>query len=200
MAATWELENELVAQGYPLVAGADEAGRGPLAGPVVAAVVVFSPEVRPLGFDDSKVLSPRLRRELLPVICREALAVGIGVVDSILIDQVNILQATRLAVARAWERLRVKPDFLLLDALKLPELLVPQRGVIDGDALSCSIAAASIVAKEYRDKLMIHYGKKYPLYNFASHKGYPTREHRELLAAHGPCPLHRKSFQGVAGQ
>lgn len=200
MAATWELENELVAQGYPLVAGADEAGRGPLAGPVVAAVVVFSPEVRPLGFDDSKVLSPRLRRELLPVICREALAVGIGVVDNILIDQVNILQATRLAVIRAWERLRVKPDFLLLDALKLPDLLVPQRDVIDGDALSCSIAAASIVAKEFRDKLMIHYGKKYPLYNFASHKGYPTREHRELLAVHGPCPLHRKSFQGVAGQ
>lgn len=190
-------EEAAYAQGYRWIAGLDEVGRGTLAGPVVAAAVLFRPETVITGLRDSKQLSPQQRDSLYPIILQEAAAVAVGVVEAAVIDQINILQATRLAMQRAIEQLTIQPDYLLLDAITLPLVPIPQRPIIKGDQLSISIAAASIVAKVTRDRLMSRYHEEYPQYNFLAHKGYGTLEHRRQIREHGPCQIHRKTFRGV---
>lgn len=200
--ADWEREKELWRAGYYLVAGCDEVGRGPLAGPVVAAVVAFTGPLA-LELHDSKALSPQRRQQLSKVIWRQAAAVGLGVVDNRTIDRINILNATKLAMGRAWDNLGPpKPDYLLVDALA-PESLaakVKLEAIIKGDSRQASIAAASIIAKVYRDGLMACYHATYPHYNFSQNKGYPTREHYQALRDYGCCPLHRRTFRGVVNE
>ena len=191
-------EDEAYCRGYEAVAGLDEAGRGPLAGPVVAAAVILPRRVRIRGLDDSKLLAPSVRVRLFRDIARRAVGLSIGVASEREIDAITIAAATRLAMTRALRGLTDQPDFLLLDALTLPGARFPQRPVIKGDGLSISIAAASILAKVARDKLMHEYHRRYPCYNFSSHKGYATAEHLRLLALHGPCPAHRRTFQPVS--
>jgi ribonuclease HII len=181
------------------VAGLDEAGRGPLAGPVVAAAVVFPEGLLITGVMDSKQLSEDQRDRLYTEIMSAAVAHGIGIVDERTIDEVNILQATIIAMERALNCIMPLPDHLLLDALILPRITIPQQAVIKGDCRSHSIAAASILAKVTRDRLMRDLHERYPQYNFQNHKGYGTKEHIELIRRHGPCDAHRKSFQPVAG-
>ena len=183
--------------GYRYIAGLDEAGRGPLAGPVVAAAVILPRRCGLPGLNDSKQVGESERVRLFAEIVRRAAGVGIGAATEMEIDRLNILQATRLAMRRALQALPLQPDFLLLDALTLSGLSIPQRSIIKGDGLSCSIAAASIVAKVTRDRLMVEYHRWYPQYNFAEHKGYGTPEHLRLLRQHGPCPIHRCSFAPV---
>jgi ribonuclease HII len=183
--------------GYRLVAGLDEAGRGPLAGPVVAAAVVLPRRCLLAGLNDSKQLTEAERERLYDEILQRALGVGVGRASEREIDAMNILEATRLAMGRAIQALPAVPDYLLLDALELPAIHLPQRAVIKGDTLSVSIAAASIVAKVTRDRLMGEYHRQYPQYNFQAHKGYGTAEHLRMLAAHGPCAIHRRSFRPV---
>lgn len=183
--------------GYEAIAGLDEAGRGPLAGPVVAGIVILPRRVTLRGLNDSKQVPEPERERLYRLIVRKAVAVGVGAATEREIETLNILQATRLAMCRAIEGLAVSPDFLLLDALRLPTVRVPQRPIIKGDAFSVSIAAASIVAKVTRDRLMCEYHERYPYYNFRSHKGYATPEHLRLLDRHGPCPAHRQTFRPV---
>ena len=208
-------EERLWQQGYRLVAGIDEVGRGPLAGPVVAAAVILSPESRLswlLQVRDSKRLAPRKREFLSSCIQREALAVGVGVVPPDTIDACGIVAATRLAMRLAVEKLAPEPcqglarplssqgqapDFLLIDWITMPELDIPQRSITRGDNLSRSIAAASIVAKVCRDRLMMEYDSLYPGYGFARNKGYPTTEHLAKLRRLGCCPIHRASFAPV---
>lgn len=192
------VESEARRQGLNLIAGVDEAGRGPLAGPVVAAAVILSEELFFPGLNDSKLVSPGRRETLYEQITSQALAwsVGFGTVPEI--DALNILQATRLAMRRAVTSLTVSPDLCLLDALHLDGLECPQQVLIGGDRLSQSIAAASIIAKVTRDRLMLEMDKVYPGYGFARHKGYATPEHYRTLAEKGCCPLHRKSFRPVA--
>jgi len=180
-----------------LIAGLDEAGRGPLAGPVVSAVVILPRRFGIAGLNDSKQVVPAERERLYRHIVKRAV-VAIGLATEREIDTVNILQATRLAMFRALQALPVTPDFLLLDAVSLPSVRLPQRPIIKGDAFSISIAAASIVAKVSRDRLMRDYHRRYPEYNFHSHKGYGTPEHLRLLAVHGPCEAHRQTFRPVA--
>jgi len=194
---TKEFEQEARRCGYRRIAGLDEAGRGPLAGPVVAAAVVLPFGCRLAGVDDSKQLSEAERERLYAVILATAVAVGVGSADSCEIDSINILEATRLAMRRAVESLTPVPDFLLLDAVTLAGVAIPSRPIIKGDALSLSIAAASIVAKVTRDRIMTAYHDTFPRYNFLSHKGYCTEEHLRHLAEHGPCPIHRRSFAPV---
>ena len=172
----------------------DEAGRGPLAGPVVAAAVILNPGKKILGVDDSKKLSPSKRQRLKMEIEEKAVAVSVGIVDVETIDRINILEATKLAMKKALEGLEPAADFVLIDALTLPDLTVAQYPIIKGDALSASIAAASIVAKETRDDMMRVYGELYPEYGFAKHKGYGTKDHIDAIRAYGPSPLHRRSF------
>lgn len=188
-------EREAYAAGFRRIAGIDEVGRGPLAGPVVAAAVVLEPEYDLKGVRDSKELSGRQREKLFEKIQDEAVDIGIGVVEAGLIDRINILQATILAMEEAIKALRVFPDYLLIDALSLPRVLLPQKALIKGDTLSVSIAASSIIAKVTRDRMMCEYHERYPHYNFLSHKGYPTEEHRQALVRFGPCDIHRKTFQ-----
>jgi len=190
-------ERILAALGYARVAGVDEAGRGPLAGPVVAAAVVLPLSGDLEGVDDSKRLSPAQREDLYHRILAEALDVGVGMANREEIDRLNILGATRMAMARAVARLKHRPDFLLVDGHLLPHLPIPGRAVPRGDRICTSIAAASIVAKVTRDRLMADYHRQYPHYGFLRHKGYPTREHLEQLRRHGPSPIHRRSFRGV---
>ncbi len=194
---TKDFEQEARRCGYRRIAGLDEAGRGPLAGPVVAAAVVLPFGCRLAGVDDSKQLSESERERLYAAILKTAVAVGIGSADSCEIDSLNILEATRLAMRRAVESLTPGPDFLLLDAVTLPAVLIPSRPIIKGDALSLSIAAASIVAKVTRDRIMAAYHDSFPRYNFLSHKGYCTEEHLRQLAEHGPCAIHRRTFAPV---
>lgn len=189
-----ELEQLLHARGYTRVAGLDEAGRGPLAGPVCAAAVVFRPGTRIDDVNDSKQVAPELREELYEKIMEQAVAVGVGLACAEEIDAVNILQATKLACRRALRQLKVLPDYLLLDALRLESLTTPQESLIKGDARSFSIAAASIIAKVTRDRLMARYAAEYPDYGFDQHKGYGTPFHRSALTRHGPSTLHRRSF------
>lgn len=184
--------------GYRLVAGADEAGRGPLAGPVVAAAVILPRRCVLRGLNDSKQVAEHERERLYAEITDRALALGVGQVSPQEIDRLNILEATRLAMRRAIQALSLRPDFLLADALALPGLSVPQRPIIKGDGLSVSIAAASIIAKVTRDRVMLDYHRRFPHYNFHVHKGYPTPEHLRLLAEHGPCDIHRRSFRPVS--
>lgn len=179
------------------VAGVDEAGRGPLAGPVVAAAVVIDPGRRIAGLADSKRLPPERRAELLDLIHARALAVGVGVVDPDTIDRINILRATRQAMLEALGRLDLKPDLVITDFVALAGIPCPQRNLVEGDARCASVAAASIVAKVTRDRLMRAADALYPLYGFARHKGYATTEHLDALDRHGPCAIHRRSFAGV---
>jgi len=193
-------EERLWQQGYRFVAGIDEVGRGPLAGPVVAAAVILSPESRLswlLQVRDSKRLAPRKREFLSSCIQREALAVGVGVVPPETIDACGIVAATRLAMRLAVEKLAQFPDFLLIDWITMPELDIPQRSITRGDNLSRSIAAASILAKVHRDRLMMEYDSLYSGYGFARNKGYPTTEHLAKLRCLGCCPIHRASFAPV---
>ncbi len=190
-------ERVLQRSGYQRVCGLDEAGRGPLAGPVVAGAVILPFPCSLVGVRDSKALSPCQRDNLFPQITREALAVGIGIVDADVIDRINILQATYVAMRMALAQLHLSPDYLLIDALTLPLTPVPQRGIIRGDQRSVSIAAASIIAKVTRDRLMCDDHHRFPQYRFDIHKGYPTTAHLNSIKKYGPCPLHRKTFRGV---
>ncbi|HEV2274009.1 MAG TPA: ribonuclease HII [Acidobacteriaceae bacterium] len=183
--------------GASLVAGVDEVGRGALFGPVVAAAVILPEGCRIPGLRDSKQLIPDDRERFARIIERKALAFAIEEVDSETIDRVNIYQATRLAMSAAVNRLTPAPDHLLIDAMRL-DLAFAQTSIIYGDSLSISIAAASVVAKVYRDRRMRELDREYPQYGLASHKGYSTPEHKRALLAHGPCPLHRRSFFPVA--
>jgi ribonuclease HII len=187
-------ERGLWESGLRRVAGVDEAGIGPLAGPVVAAAVVLEPGVRIRGIDDSKKLTAEERRTLLDEIRARAQGIGVGVAEVSEIDALNIYHAGLLAMRRAVLSLPVKPEFILSDARVIPEVPCPQEGVIHGDANCFSIAAASIVAKTHRDSLMEELDLAYPQYGFARHKGYSTPEHRRALLSHGPCPIHRQSF------
>lgn len=197
MAPTDEFEQEARRRGYRRVAGVDEAGRGPLAGPVVAAAVIWPLRVPSIGICDSKQLLPEERERVYHLILERARGVGVGLADASEIDRLNILEATRLAVVRALAGLSPPPDYVLTDALTLPSVSLPLRPIIKGDQLSLSIAAASIVAKVTRDRLMVEYHEQYPQYNFLSHKGYGTPEHLRLLAQFGPSPIHRLSFRPV---
>lgn len=183
--------------GVARVAGIDEAGRGPLAGPVVAAAVIIAPERRIKGLADSKLLPPERREELFHVIQERALAVGVGVVDHETIDRINILQATRQAMAGALAALAVTPELVITDFVVLAGLPCPQRNLVAGDRRCASVAAASIIAKVTRDRMMVAVDAQFPEYGFARHKGYATPEHLAALDKHGPCPIHRRSFSGV---
>jgi ribonuclease HII len=199
-------ENSLFMQGFKLVAGLDEAGRGPLAGPVVAAVAVLNPEIlldsvkleKLKGINDSKKISAKKREELFDIIKENFFEIGVGVVNHQTIDRINILQATFLAMKMALGNLKSKPNILLVDGkFPIPNLSLRQEAIINGDALIFSIAAASIVAKVTRDRLMDEYDKKYPQYGFAKHAGYGTKFHMEALKQFGPCEIHRKTFKPV---
>lgn len=187
-------ENEVNNKGFRAIAGIDEAGRGPLAGPVVAAAVILNPERQILGLNDSKKLSEKMRETLYEEIMKYALSVGIGFATCEEIDEINILQATKRASVRAVESLEITPDALLLDALKLEKLKMPQWSFIKGDQRSVSIAAASIIAKVTRDHYMKRLSKIYPSYGFEMHKGYGTERHYEALRLYGMTPEHRRSF------
>lgn len=192
----WSWERELWRRGYRLVAGVDEAGRGPLAGPVVAAAVILPPGLDLPGVDDSKRLGPQARAEAYRRIRRVALAVGVGHASPREIDRLDILRATHEAMRRAIRRLRLRPDAVLVDGRQpIPGLDLPQQAVVGGDGRSVSIAAASIVAKVWRDRLMAAVHLRFPQYGFDRHKGYPTPEHREALARWGETPLHRRRFR-----
>ena len=190
----WEFENNCFAQGYRIVCGVDEAGRGPLAGPVCAAAVILPPNIDIPGLNDSKKLSDKKRRELYPIIKEKALAYGIAFADHNEIDEINILQATYLAMERAIAQLAVKPDIALIDGNRAKDFGLPVQTVVHGDSLSASIAAASVLAKVTRDNLMLEMAEKYPGYGFEIHKGYGTKAHYAALEAMGACPIHRMTF------
>ncbi|MCI4625786.1 MAG: ribonuclease HII [Candidatus Magnetoovum sp. WYHC-5] len=184
--------------GYAVkVAGIDEAGRGPLAGPVVAGAVVFSKGTYIDRIDDSKKLLPSVREELFWEIICKAEDFGIGIVGEAIIDKVNILKATKIAMQEAICDLKQLPGLLLIDAVNLPDLNIPQVAIIKGDTMSASIAAASILAKVVRDKIMDGYDFIYPMYEFKKHKGYPTKRHIEKINMYGPCEIHRKTFAPI---
>lgn len=190
----WQFEDETVQKGYKLICGVDEAGRGPLAGPVCAAAVILPPHIEIPGLNDSKKLTDKKRRELFPVICQHALAYGIAFSDEKEIDEINILQATFAAMKRAVNNLSVKPDYILVDGNKLPDFQIPAQYVVKGDSLSASIAAASVLAKVTRDDLMLKMAVQYPQYGFDIHKGYGTKAHYEALTKYGTSPIHRLTF------
>ena len=190
-------ETELHRQGYVNIAGVDEVGRGPLAGPVVAAAVVLPEDFDVLGIDDSKKLSEKRREELFDVILEKAVAWGIGMADHSTIDEINILQATKLAMKDAIADLSGKLegiDYVIFDAVKINDLKLPQEAVIKGDSKILAVAAASIVAKVTRDRMMVAYAEEYPGYGFEKNKGYGTKQHYEGIARQGICPIHRKTF------
>ncbi len=193
----WSFEKKSIQKGFSRVAGIDEAGRGPLAGPVVSAAVILPSSFPVSDVKDSKKLTPKKRSYLYEKIYEHAVSIGIGIVDSTEIDRINILQASLLSMAISVENLKPQPDYLLIDGkFKIPSVL-PQEPIVMGDSLSISIAAASIVAKVTRDRLMEIYHIDYPEFGFARHKGYPTRAHKEAIREFGPCPIHRRSFKGV---
>lgn len=190
----WEIEDSLFKDGFQLICGVDEAGRGPLAGPVCAAAVILPANLEIAGLNDSKKLSDKKRRELYPIIMDQAIAYGIGFADHQEIDQINILQATYLAMERAIDALRIKPELALIDGNRAKDFGIPVKTVVHGDSLSASIAAASVLAKVTRDDLMLKMAEEYPQYGFEIHKGYGTKAHYEALASYGPCPIHRMTF------
>ena len=190
----WEIENGCFAEGYKVICGVDEAGRGPLAGPVCAAAVILPPNAEIPGLNDSKKLTDKKRRELMPVIKEMALGYGIAFADEKEIDEINILQATYLAMKRAIDMLPVKPDLALVDGNRAGDFGVPVKTVVKGDSLSASIAAASVLAKVTRDDLMLELAEKYPQYGFEIHKGYGTKAHYAALTEHGPSEIHRMTF------
>ena len=191
------LHDEKVRLEHPLVAGFDEAGRGPLAGPVVAGAVILPSGLVIDGLKDSKKTTEKDRKRLFWEIIRNAAGVGVGIVHADVIDRINILQSTKLAMKTALEDLGTRPDILYIDAVKLPEVDIRQCSIFKGESISASIAAASIIAKVVRDEMMFDYHEMYPLYNFRGHKGYSTKEHMEAVNKYGPCPIHRKSFRRV---
>ena len=190
----WQFEQELFSKGYQLVCGVDEAGRGPLAGPVCAAAVILPAGLEIPGLDDSKKLSDKRRRELFPVIKEQAIAYGIGLASHEEIDEINILQATFLAMERAIAQLQVKPEFALIDGNREKDFGLPVKTVVKGDSLSANIAAASVLAKVTRDQLMEELALTYPGYGFEIHKGYGTKAHYAALTEKGASPIHRMTF------
>lgn len=189
-------EKKAQALGFQTVAGVDEAGRGPLAGPVVAAACVLPPGMFIQGINDSKQLSPRERHQIFhSLLSLPEMDYGIGIIDGPIIDQINILQASFQAMIAAIQRLSQKPDFLLVDGRMLPVIQIPGEAIVSGDSLSQSIAAASIIAKETRDQIMRIFHERWPQYGFDSHKGYATGEHLQAIQKYGPCPIHRMSFE-----
>lgn len=190
----WEIEDDLRANGYELICGVDEAGRGPLAGPVCAAAVILPREAEIPGLNDSKKLSDKKRRELFPIIKEKAICYGIGLASHEEIDEINILQATYLAMERALAQLVVTPQQVLIDGNRTKDFGLPVKTVVHGDSLSMSIAAASVLAKVTRDDLMLEMANEYPQYGFEIHKGYGTKAHYEALRTYGVCPIHRNSF------
>lgn len=190
----FKFENEARAQGYNIICGIDEAGRGPLAGPVCAAAVILPEGCEIEGLNDSKKLTEKKREALYPVIIEKALAYGIAVADEKEIDEINILQATFLAMNRAFEKLSIKPDIAFVDGNRDPKLGIPTQTIVKGDARSMSVAAASVLAKVTRDRFMLEMDKKYPEYQFAKHKGYGTKLHYEMLTKYGASEIHRMTF------
>ena len=190
----WAIEDGCFAEGFQIVCGVDEAGRGPLAGPVCAAAVILPPHLQIPGLNDSKKLTDKRRRELMPVIKEQALAYGIAFATHEEIDQINILQATYLAMERALAQLNIKPDIALIDGNRAKDFGLPVKTVVHGDSLSASIAAASVLAKVTRDDLMLTMAEEYPQYGFEIHKGYGTKAHYAALREHGASPIHRMTF------
>ena len=190
----WEIENGFDPDGSMVICGVDEAGRGPLAGPVCAAAVILPRDLEIPGLTDSKKLTDKKRRELFPVIQEKAMAYGIAYASEKEIDEMNILQATFLAMRRALEQMGVQPGLALIDGNRQTDFGVPAKTVVKGDSLSANIAAASVLAKVSRDDLMLKYAEQYPEYGFEIHKGYGTKAHYEALRAHGHCEIHRLSF------
>ena len=190
----WEIEDTFFSDGTKIICGVDEAGRGPLAGPVYAAAVILPPHLDIPDLTDSKKLSDKKRRELFPIIQEQAIAYGIGSASEGEIDDINILQATFLAMRGALGQLAVKPDLALIDGNRETDFGIPVKTVVKGDSLSANIAAASVLAKVSRDDWMLEMAKQYPQYGFEVHKGYPTRAHYDALRTYGPCPIHRMSF------
>ncbi len=190
-----QIEEQLHQDGVFMIAGLDEAGRGPLAGPVAVAAVILPPDARILGLNDSKKLSEKQRLTLEPVIKEQAVAWNVTMIDHRVIDKINILQATKLGMRQAVKALDPAAAYLLVDGMDLDGVDLPQQGLIKGDARSVSIAAASVLAKTARDRLMVEYDAIYPGYGFAKHKGYPTADHKEALRRLGPSPIHRLTFK-----
>ena len=190
----WEIENGLRTEGYKVICGVDEAGRGPLAGPVCAAAVILPDGLEIPGLTDSKKLTDKKRRELYPLIMEQAVAYGIAFATEQEIDEINILQATFLAMQRAMDQLTVKPDLALIDGNREKDFSIPVKTVVKGDSLSANIAAASILAKVTRDNLMVEMAEKYPQYGFEIHKGYGTKAHYAALREYGASPVHRMTF------
>lgn len=188
------IEKKLFERGYQLIAGTDEAGRGPLAGPVVAATVIFPPNIIIEGIEDSKKINANEREKLAEEIKTKALSYSVSVIDHNLIDELNILHASLLAMKQAIERLKVNPDFVLVDGKFSPDISIPVKSIVKGDSKCFTIAAASILAKTYRDNLMREYSKEYPEYNFQKNKGYPTSDHIQAILRFGHCEIHRKTF------
>ena len=193
-----EYEAKAARQGFRNISGVDEAGRGPLAGPVVAAAVIFSPNINIVDLDDSKKLSPKKREELFLEIKERATTYGVAVIGHRIIDEINILQAARLAMKQAVDQLNPIPDLLLIDGNQKIESTLDQWAIVKGDSKSLSIAAASVLAKVTRDRIMDDYHKLYPQYEFNRHKGYGTKLHRTLIQEYGPCQIHRSKFKGVS--
>lgn len=194
MVDMWSIESRHFADGIKLICGVDEAGRGPLAGPVCAAAVILPQHVDIPGLNDSKKLTDKRRRELFPIIKEQAIAYGIGLASHEEIDRINILQATYLAMERALAQLEVEPELALIDGNRTKDFGLPVETVVKGDSLSASIAAASVLAKVTRDDLMLEAAEAFPQYQFDVHKGYGTKAHYEALRTYGPCPIHRMTF------
>lgn len=190
----WEIENEIRAEGYTLICGVDEAGRGPLAGPVCAAAVILPQGLELPGLNDSKKLSPKRREDLFPRICSQAVSYGVAFASVEEIETLNILRATFLAMNRAVAQLNPQPELALIDGNRNSGIVLSSRCVIGGDGKCASIAAASVLAKVERDRLMLQLAEQYPEYGFEQHKGYGTKAHYEALRRYGPSPVHRMSF------
>lgn len=190
-------EKELYKEGYHLIGGVDEAGRGPLVGPVVAACVILKENYTLPGLTDSKQLSAKKRDTLYDIIMKEAISVGVGIVDAKTIDEINILEASRLAMTLAIQNMDIKPDYVLTDAMKLKDIDIPFKDIIHGDALSLSIAAGSVIAKVTRDRMLEDLDKQYPEYGFAKHKGYPTKAHLEAIKKYGLLKDYRFTYKPV---
>lgn len=191
-------EKELYKEGITLIGGVDEVGRGPLVGPVVAACVILPVNYELAGLNDSKKLSERKRDQYYDIIMRDAISVGVGIVDAKIIDEINILEASRLAMKLAIDDMDIKPEFVLSDAMKLTNIDIPYKDIIHGDALSLSIAAGSVIAKVTRDRMMYELDKKHPEYGFAKHKGYPTKAHLENIEKYGVLENYRFSYKPVS--
>lgn len=192
-----EFETKWWRKGIYFIAGVDEAGRGPLAGPVVSAAVIFPDDVEIKNINDSKQLTPEEREDLYHEIMEKALAVGVGYVDNVLIDKMNILQSTYLSMLRAMKKLSIMPEIILVDGYAIPDLPIEQENIIKGDEKSMSIAAASIVAKVHRDRIMEFFGMEYPDYDFETNKGYATKKHIDIVIRKGPCEIHRRTFSPI---